>query len=102
MHACKCKGSVRCYGPRVTGGFEPCDMNSRNQMLVLFNSPTIVEPSLQLIDNGLLVNNVKYLKVDYKIICSVNRLQVSNKTCSIRNSMSCTGSLKVTRDPSDM
>lgn len=48
------------------GGFEPCDMNSRNQMLLLFNS-TIVEPSLQPIDNGLLVNNVKYLKVDYNI-----------------------------------
>lgn len=44
------------------------DMNSRNQMLLLFNS-TIVEPSLQSIDNGLLVNNVKYLKVDYNITC---------------------------------
>lgn len=38
------------------------DMNSRNQRLLLFNS-TIVEPSLQSIDNGLLVNNVKYLKM---------------------------------------
>lgn len=44
------------------------DMNSRNQMLLLFNS-TIVEPSLQSIDNGLLVNNVKYLNVDYNITC---------------------------------
>lgn len=68
--------------------FEPCDMNSRSRkMLVLFNSTTIVEPSLQPIDNGFLVNNVKYLKVDYNIICSVDRLWVSNNTCSIRNSL---------------
>lgn len=44
------------------------DMHYRNQMLLLFNS-NIVEPSLQSIDNGLLVNNVKYLKVDYNITC---------------------------------